>query len=67
MGCVVDCCGLFVSLQRDPVTKKLRANPKTWPRGYKALVDHLHSLGLKITAYASTGACAVATLLSLSL
>lgn len=41
--------------QRDPKTNELRANPKTWPRGYKALVDYLHARGLKITAYASTG------------
>jgi hypothetical protein len=33
------------------VTKRLRANPKTWPRGYKALVDYLHARKLKITAY----------------
>jgi hypothetical protein len=41
--------------QRDPVTKKLRANPITWPRGYKALVDYLHERKLKISAYSDTG------------
>jgi hypothetical protein len=48
---VVTCHGW----QRDPTTKRLRANPKTWPRGYKALVDYAHARGLKVTAYASTG------------
>ena len=48
---VVTCHGW----QRDPATKRLRANPKTWPNGYKALVDYAHARGLKVTAYASTG------------
>jgi hypothetical protein len=41
--------------QRDPVTGRLRANPKTWPNGYKALIDYLHARKLKICAYSDTG------------
>jgi hypothetical protein len=41
--------------QRDPVTGQLRANPKTWPHGYKALIDYLHARKLKICAYSDTG------------
>ena len=41
--------------QRDPETHKLRANPITWPRGYKALVDYLHARGLKIATYSDVG------------
>ena len=29
--------------QRDPTTKKLYANPVTWPHGFKAMVDYLHA------------------------
>ena len=36
--------------ERDPVTKRLFANPKKWPRGYKALIDYLHARKLKIAA-----------------
>jgi hypothetical protein len=41
--------------ERDPVTKKLRSNPTTWPRGYKALIDYLHERKLKICAYSDVG------------
>lgn len=41
--------------QRDPATSRLRANPKMWPRGYKAFVDYAHARGLKVSAYAATG------------
>ena len=42
--------------QRDPVSGALRANPATWPHGYKALIDYLHERKLKICAYSDTGA-----------
>lgn len=41
--------------ERDPVTHKLRANPKTWPRGFKSMVDYLHERKIKICAYSDTG------------
>ena len=47
------CC---MGWERDPVTKKLRANPKTWPRGFKNLVDYAHKQKIKISAYSDTGA-----------
>ena len=45
--------------QRDPVTGQLRADPKTWPNGYKALVDYLHARKLKICAYSDTGGASI--------
>ena len=41
--------------ERDPVTKKLRANPKTWPRGFKNWVSYAHEKKIKICAYSDTG------------
>ena len=41
--------------QRDPVTKKLRANPITWPRGYKG------PCSLQQESMQTNAACAVAT------
>ena len=41
--------------ERDPVTHQLRANPKTWPRGFGAMVQYLHARNIKICAYTDTG------------
>ena len=48
---LVTCAGW----QRDNVTGKLMENPIVWPRGYKAFIDYLHKLKLKIGAYGDTG------------
>ena len=41
--------------ERDPITKKLRANPKIWPRGFKNWVDYAHQQKIKVCAYSDTG------------
>jgi alpha-galactosidase len=37
------------------VTGQLRADPKTLPNGYKAVIDYLHARKLEICAYSHTG------------
>jgi alpha-galactosidase len=43
-----DCWAL---LDRDPVTKEQVPDPLKFPRGIKALADHIHSLNLKLGIY----------------
>jgi alpha-galactosidase len=43
------------TMQRDPVTKRLIADPIKFPSGIKALADYIHSKGLKFGIYADSG------------
>ncbi|KAH9961254.1 glycoside hydrolase [Russula dissimulans] len=47
-----DCWAL---LDRDPVTKEQVPDPLKFPRGIKALADHIHSLNLKLGIYSDAG------------
>jgi alpha-galactosidase len=40
---------------RDPLTKKLRADPVRFPRGIKQLADYVHARGLKLGIYGDRG------------
>jgi alpha-galactosidase len=50
----------WMSMQRDPKTGDLVADPKKFPHGMKALSDYVHSKGLKFGLYncAGTKTCA---------
>lgn len=47
-----DCWSL---MNRDPVTKRIVADPQKFPSGMKALADYLHERGLKFGLYADSG------------
>lgn len=40
---------------RDPVTKRIVADPDRFPSGIPALVKYVHSKGLKIGLYSDAG------------
>jgi len=42
-------------IERDPQTKKIIADPKTFPSGMKNLSDYVHSLGLNFGLYSDAG------------
>jgi alpha-galactosidase len=48
----VDDCWAY---DRDPTTHVVRADPKTFPSGMRALADYVHSLGLQFGAYTDLG------------
>ena len=50
----------WMAMQRDSVTGNLVPDPKKFPNGMKALVDYVHSKGLKFGLYncAGTKTCA---------
>ena len=50
----------WMAMQRDSVTGNLIPDPKKFPHGMKALVDYVHSKGLKFGLYncAGTKTCA---------
>jgi len=41
----------WMSMERDPVTGDLVADPKKFPSGIKALADYIHAKGLKFGLY----------------
>jgi len=49
----VDDC--WEAQERDPKTKRLMADPKTFPSGMKALGDYIHGKGLKFGIYSDAG------------
>jgi len=50
---IVDDC--WLDHKRDPITGKLRPNPKSFPSGMKALGEYVHGLGLKYGIYEDYG------------
>lgn len=50
----------WMSMERDPKTGDLIADPKKFPNGMKSLIDYVHSKGLKFGLYncAGTKTCA---------
>jgi len=42
-------------IDRDPMTKEIIPDPKTFPSGMKNLSDYVHSLGLKFGIYSDAG------------
>ncbi len=50
---VIDDC--WSLKQRDPVTRRLIADPEKFPNGMKAVADYVHSKGLKFGMYSCAG------------